>query len=72
MTIRLQCIAPPPEFGILIVALFAELAGPIDSRTTTDQHSDTVMALLRPGRELGGTPPNQSRDRKGALASRTF
>ena len=46
--------SPPPEFGLLIVALFEEVADAIDSSTMTDQHSDTVMARLRPGLEKLG------------------
>lgn len=46
--------SPPPEFGLLIVALFEELADAIDSSTTVGQHSDTVMARLRPGLEKLG------------------
>jgi hypothetical protein len=46
--------SPPPDFGLRIVALFEGVADAIDSRTTKDQHSDTVMAHLRPGlEELG-------------------
>jgi len=46
--------SPPPDFALRIVALFEALAGAIDSRTTTEQHSDAVMARLRPGlEELG-------------------
>jgi hypothetical protein len=46
--------SPPPEFGLLVVALFEEVAHAIDSSTTVDQHSDTVMARLRPGLEKIG------------------
>jgi hypothetical protein len=46
--------SPPPEFGLLIVALFEEFAEGIDSRRTGSQHSDTVMARLRPGLEKLG------------------
>src|SRR6266702_1027091 len=46
--------SPPPEFGLSIVAVFEELANSIDSAKTTSQHSDAVMARLRPGlEELG-------------------
>ena len=38
----------------MIVALFEEVADSIDSGTTVNQHSDTVMALLRPGLEKIG------------------
>lgn len=43
--------SPPPEFGLLIVGLFEDVGDAIDSRTTSNQHSDTVMAELRPGLE---------------------
>ena len=46
--------SPSPEFGRHIVALFEEKAAAIDSSTTVDQHSDTVMARLRPGLEKLG------------------
>ncbi len=46
--------SPPPEFGLSIVALFEETADAIDSSTTRSQHSDAVMAQLRPGLERLG------------------
>ena len=46
--------SPPPEFGLFIVAPFEEIADAIDSTTRVDQHSDTVMARLRPGLEKIG------------------
>ena len=46
--------SPPPEFGLFIVALFEEVADTIDSKTKADQHSDSVMARLRPGLEKLG------------------
>jgi hypothetical protein len=46
--------SPPPEFGLSIVAVFEEFADAIDSTTTLNQHSDTVMARLRPGLEMLG------------------
>ena len=46
--------SPPPEFGLSFVPLFEEFAEGIDSRTTVNQHSDTVMAPLRPGLEKLG------------------
>src|ERR1700693_4983136 len=46
--------SPPPEFGLLIVALFEEVATAIDSSTMAVQHSDTVMARLRPRLEKLG------------------
>jgi hypothetical protein len=46
--------SPPPAFGLLIVELFEEFAEGIDSHTTLNQHSDTVMARLRPGLEKIG------------------
>ena len=46
--------SPPPEFGLLIVALFEEVAAEIDSTTKVGLHSDTVMARLRPGLEKLG------------------
>jgi hypothetical protein len=41
--------SPPPEFGVLIVALFEDVAADIDSTTRAGQHSDAVMERLRPG-----------------------
>jgi hypothetical protein len=35
--------SPPPNFGLLIVALFEEAADSIDSNTTVNQHCDTVL-----------------------------
>jgi hypothetical protein len=46
--------SPPPEFGILIVELFEKVADAIDSNSQADQHSDTVMARLRPSLEKLG------------------
>lgn len=46
--------SPPPEFGLLIVAAFEEVGDAIDSSTTANQHSDTVMARLRPRLEEVG------------------
>jgi hypothetical protein len=46
--------SPPPEFGVLIVALFEDVAADIDSTTRAGQHSDAVMERLRPGLEKLG------------------
>jgi len=46
--------SPPPEFGVQIVRLFEEMAEAIDSSAKVDQHSDTVMARLRPSLEKLG------------------
>jgi hypothetical protein len=48
--------SPPPEFGLRVVALFEEMADAIDSSAMKDQHqhSDAVMARLRPGLETLG------------------
>ncbi len=46
--------SPPPEFGVQIVRLFEEMADAIDSSTKADQHSNTVMARLRPSLEKLG------------------
>ena len=46
--------SPPPDFGVSIVAVFEGLANSIDSTKTTSQHSDAVMARLRPGLEKLG------------------
>lgn len=43
--------SPAPEFGLCIVALFEQLAEKIDSASVRRQHSDEVMAQLRPGLE---------------------
>jgi hypothetical protein len=46
--------SPPPEFGLLIVSLFEEVASAIDSSKMAVQHSDAVMARLRsPLEKLG-------------------
>ena len=46
--------AAPPDFGLLVVALFEEVADSIDSNSKADQPSNTVMARLRPGLEKLG------------------
>jgi len=46
--------SPPPEFGVRVVGLFEESADAIDSKTRAAQHSDSVMAQLRPGLEALG------------------
>ena len=46
--------SPPPEFGLLIVALSEEVASAIDSSKMAVQHSDAVMARLRPRLEKLG------------------
>ena len=46
--------SPPPEFGLSVVALFEGIATVIDSSSGGKQHSDAVMALLRPGLEKLG------------------
>ncbi len=46
--------SPPPEFGLLIVGLFEEVAYAIDSSKMAVQHSDAVMARLRPRLEKIG------------------
>ena len=46
--------SPPPDFGVLIVAHFEEVADAIDSSKKADQHSDTVMVRLRPSLEKLG------------------
>jgi hypothetical protein len=46
--------SPPPEFGLSVVALFDEIATMIDSTSGSKQHSDAVMARLRPGLEKLG------------------
>src|ERR1017187_9825117 len=59
--------SPPPEFGLHIVALFEELAAAIDSSTTVDQHSDTVMARLRPGLEKLGFRVEKGKSIEGKI-----
>jgi len=59
--------SPPPEFGLLIVALFEELADAIDSSTTLGQHSDTVMARLRPGLEKVGFRVEKGKSAEGKI-----
>lgn len=46
--------SPPPDFGLAVVALFDGVATAIDSTSGLKQHSDAVMALLRPGLEKLG------------------
>ena len=46
--------SPAPEFGLAVVALFEEIADTIDSTAVLKQHSDAVMARLRPGLEKIG------------------
>lgn len=46
--------SPPPGFGLSVVALFEGIAAAIDSASGSRQHSDAVMALLRPGLETLG------------------
>lgn len=46
--------SPPPTFGRKIVALFEKHAKAIDSSKTASQHSNAVMARLRPGLEALG------------------
>jgi hypothetical protein len=43
--------SPPPEFGLKVVELFEDVADIIDSSASVGQHSDSVMARLRPGLE---------------------
>lgn len=57
--------SPPPEFGLSLVEVFEEFADSIDSTTTLNQHSDTVMARLRPGlEELGFREEGKSAEEK--------
>jgi hypothetical protein len=46
--------SPPPAFGLRIVELFEEFSEGIDSHTAVSQHSNIVMARLRPGLEKLG------------------
>ncbi len=46
--------SPPPMFGLHIVSVFEEIAEEIDSRRSASQHSNAVMARLRPGLEKIG------------------
>ena len=46
--------SPLTEFGLSLVAVFEEYADSIDSTKTLSQHSDKVMARLRPGLEKLG------------------
>jgi hypothetical protein len=43
--------SPAPDFGVSIVTLFEKFAESIDSTSSRKQHSDEVMAQLRPGLE---------------------
>ena len=46
--------SPLTEFGLSLVDVFEEYADSIDSTKTLSQHSDKVMARLRPGLEKLG------------------
>jgi len=59
--------SPPPEFGLLIVALFEELAEVINSRIRTDQPSNIVMARLRPGLEKLGFRVETGKSTEGKI-----
>lgn len=59
--------SPPPEFGLIVVALFEEVADAIDSGKTVDQHSDTVMARLRPGLEKIGFRVEKGKSSEGKI-----
>jgi hypothetical protein len=55
------------EFGLLVVALFEEVADTIDSAMTVGQHSDTVMARLRPGLEKLGFRVEKGKSVEGKI-----
>ncbi len=59
--------SPPPEFGLRIVAGFEEAADAIDSSTTVDQHSNTVMARLRPSLEKMGFRVEKGKSIEGKI-----
>lgn len=59
--------SPPPEFGLRIVALFEEVANTIDSSTRRDQHSDTVVARLRPSLESLGFRVEKGKSSEGKI-----
>jgi hypothetical protein len=59
--------SPPPEFGLRIVAGFEEVADAIDSSTTVDQHSNTVMARLRPSLEKMGFRVEKGKSIEGKI-----
>ncbi len=59
--------SPLPEFGLKIVAIFEDLADNIDSSTTVGQHSDTVMARLRPGLEKLGFRVEKGKSSEGKI-----
>ena len=59
--------SPPPDFGLRIVALFEAEADVIDSSTTTDQHSDTVVAHLRLGLETLGFRVEKDKSAEGKI-----
>jgi hypothetical protein len=46
--------SPAPEFGLSVVTLFEQISETIDSASLRKQHSDEVMARLRPGLESLG------------------
>ena len=58
---------PPPEFGLSIVAVFEELSISINSTKSTSQHSDAVMARLRPGLEKLGFRVEKGKTAEGKI-----
>jgi hypothetical protein len=59
--------SPSPEFGLSIVALFEEVADAIDSSTTVNQSSNTVMEKLRPGLEKIGFRVEKGKTTEGKI-----
>lgn len=59
--------SPPPKFGVAIVALFEEMADAIDSTSGSSQHSDLVMAQLRPGLEKLGFRVEKGKSSEGKI-----
>jgi hypothetical protein len=59
--------SPPPEFGRSIVELFEEFANSIDSTRTISQHSNAVMARLRPGLEKIGFEVEKGKSSEGKI-----
>lgn len=59
--------SPPPELGLMIVALFEEMTDCISSTRTVVQHSDAVVAKLRPGLEKLGFRVENGKSSEGKI-----
>jgi hypothetical protein len=59
--------SPPPDFGVQIVGIFESLAEAIDSSASAIQHSDLVMAKLRPSLEKLGFRVEKGKSAEGKI-----